>query len=91
MNTTKLAVIDRFGRGVIGAAALAAVLMVPGLSEGLLFTLAMVGFYTSLTALLNADLVQAMFKPVSVSPQTVHEDHREIEHTEDAPIYKKAA
>ena len=48
-------------RGVIGAAAITAILLVPGLNESWLFVLAIVGAYESLTAILDADLVYGVF------------------------------
>jgi len=47
----------RFIRGVIGAGAILALLLVPGLNTGWLFVLAIIGAYESMTAILNADLV----------------------------------
>lgn len=44
-------------RGIIGATAILAILLVPGLNEGWLFFLAIVGAYEGMTAMLNADLI----------------------------------
>jgi uncharacterized membrane protein len=46
----------RYVRGIIGTAALMAVLLIPSLSEGWLFLLAMIGAYESMTAIVNTDL-----------------------------------
>ena len=48
-------------RGIIGAAAILAILLVPGLNEGWLFLLAIVGAYEGMTAMLNADLIYCAF------------------------------
>ena len=68
MRTTEYAIPEfelgnarRFIRGIIGAAAILAVLLVPGMSEGWLFLLVMIGAYESLCAILNADLVYGVF------------------------------
>jgi hypothetical protein len=48
-------------RGIVGAVAIMALLLVPGLNPGWLFVLAIIGAYESMTAILNADLVYGVF------------------------------
>jgi hypothetical protein len=58
----------RWLRGIIGAASLFAILLIPNLSAAWLFVLAMIGGYQSLTAILNADLIYAVVSPDASAP-----------------------
>lgn len=69
--------VRRCVRGTIGAAALLGVLLIPSLSEGWLFVLAMIGGYESLTAILDADLVYGMLNLDAVVPPTRHAESEE--------------
>lgn len=66
---------QRYVRGMIGAATLLAVLLIPGLSEGWLFLLTIIGAYESLTAILNADLIYDVLS-------LINEEEPEISHEE---------
>ncbi|MEJ2553728.1 MAG: hypothetical protein P8164_08615 [Gammaproteobacteria bacterium] len=89
MNTNQHAIPDwtlgttrRCVRGAIGAAAITAILLVPGLNEAWLFLLAMIGAYESLTAILDADLVYGV---LYLAVSAVQEKRRK-EATEDVSI-----
>ena len=69
---------QRYVRGIIGAATLTAVLLVPGLSEGWLFLLAIIGAYEGMTAIFNADLVYGVLSLVyAATPAISHEESEE--------------
>jgi hypothetical protein len=89
MNITYHSNIDRVGRGFIGATALGTVLMAPDLNTGWLFALAMIGAYTSLTALLNADLFHVGSDRIADPAEAVHESGSGKQRAGTA--YKKAA
>lgn len=71
-------------RGIVGAAALLAVLLIPSLSEAWLFALAVIGGYQSLTAILNADLIYGVFNPGATVP--VNKLRREADATTTEPL-----
>jgi uncharacterized membrane protein len=86
--------IRRYIRGVIGAAALFAILLVPGLSAGWLFVLAIIGAYESMTAILNADLVYAVFNPGIAASATSNEetvDQLLNTRADEQPAYQEVA
>jgi len=69
---------QRYVRGMISAATLLAVLLMPGLSEGWLFVLAIIGAYEGMTAILNVDLVYGVLSLVyAATPAISHEESEE--------------
>lgn len=89
----KLSKTSRMVRAVIGAVTILSALLIPGLNEGWLFTLSMIGLYTSQTAILNTDLVYAFFTPGGTDSQVVeNEPQTDEQHAEEVQFeFKKAA
>lgn len=81
--TWNLSFTNRALRAVIGLGTILSALMIPGLSEGWIFVLAMIGFYASQTAILNTDLVYAFFTPSVVEPLAVENTSQEDEQKAD--------
>jgi len=69
---------QRYVRGIISAATILAVLLIPGLSEGWLFLLAIIGAYEGMTAMLNADLVYGVLSLVYASTPTISDEESEV-------------
>ena len=91
--TWKLGNTNRVVRAIIGVGTILSALMIPGLSEGWLFALAMIGFYASQTAILNTDLVYAFFAPSDRKEQT-HEStsQKDEQYAEEVQFeFKQAA
>ena len=91
--TWKLSNTSRMTRAVIGVSTILSALLIPGLSEGWLFTLSMIGLYASQTAILNTDLVFAFFAPGDTNLQVVEDESRvDEQHAEEAQFeFRKAA
>lgn len=56
-----LSYMQRYARAVIGTAAILGIIEVSSLGEVTSFVLMLIGFYTLLTAVLNCDIVYALF------------------------------
>jgi hypothetical protein len=77
-------------RGIIGAAAILALLLIPGLNEGWLFLLAIIGAYESMTAILNADLVYGVFYLALRAAQGMRRKEAEEDITVSSPLITTA-
>jgi hypothetical protein len=87
----ELGSVNRAIRGLIGAGALLAIVSVPGLTAGWLFTLALVNAYSSMTAILGIDFVGATITVISSQRQRQGEVVEMPRRRSEEQEYKKAA